>query len=120
MPARTAFSLDDLSTNIPKIFEQVQNTTANHQKNYVALYKLHCEAAKEVESVQNGSSVKLIGERAFEDTLITMLSRVLPVKRGASTVDRVIRFIGGYVKFVNEKGKRSEEFRMRDSVLTRV
>ena len=104
MPARTTFSLEDLSTIIPKIFDQVQNTTANHQKNYVALNKLHLEAAKKVEAVQNGMSHKLVGERAFEDTFMTMLSRTLPVKKGAPVADRIIRFVGGYVKHINEKG----------------
>lgn len=105
MPARTVFSLEDLSSHIPKIFEQVQNTTANHQKNYVALYKLHVDAAKEVQNVQNGKSVKLVGERAFEDMFVSMLSRALPVKKGATVADRIIKFVGGYVKFINEKGK---------------
>jgi condensin complex subunit 3 len=33
-----------------------------------------------------------------------MIARVLPVKKGTTQVDRVIKFIGGYTKFVNEKG----------------
>lgn len=104
MPARVAFTLDDLATNIPKIFDQVQTTTANHQKNYVALYKLHLEAAKHTESIQNGASIKLVGERAFENTFISMLSRAMPVKKGATVADRIIKFVGGYTKFINEKG----------------
>lgn len=109
MPARVVqFSLDSLPTDIPKIFAQVQLTSANHQKNYVALYKLQTEAAKITESVQNGRSIKLVGERAFEDTLLSMLSRALPIKKGESVADRVIKFIGGYTKFINEKGVFSE------------
>lgn len=105
MPARTTFSLDDLAVNIPKIFEQAQNTSANHQKNYVALHKLHTEAAKHVENVQNGMSSKLTGERAFQDTFLAMLSRVMPVKKGAGVADRIIKFVAGYVKYINEKGE---------------
>lgn len=105
MPPKRTFTLEDLSINIPKIFEQVQNTSANHQKNYVALYKLHLEAAKEVQSVQNGASIKLVGERAFEDTFISMFSRALPVKKGAGVADRIVRFVGGYIRFINEKGQ---------------
>lgn len=104
MPTKVTFSLDDLSTSIPRIFDQVQSTTANHQKNYVALHKLHFEAAKHTEAINNGMSVKLVGERAFEDLFISMLSKALPIKKGASVVDRIIKFVGGYTKFVNEKG----------------
>lgn len=104
MPARVAFTLDDLSTSIPRIFDQVQSTTANHQKNYVALFKLHTEAAKHTEAINCGESVRLIGERAFEDIFISMLSLALPIKKGASVVDRIIKFVGGYTKFINEKG----------------
>lgn len=103
MPARTAFSLEDLSTSIPKIFEQVQNTTANHQKNYVALHKLQQESATHTELTDRGGT-KMVGERVFEDTLLSMLSRALPVKKGAGVADRIIKFVGGYVKYMNEKG----------------
>lgn len=104
MPARVAFTLDTLQSEIPKIFDQVQATSANHQKNLVALYKLQSEAAKITESVQNGKSIKLVGERAFEDMLLTCLSRAMPVKKGATVADRVIKFVGGFTKFINEKG----------------
>ena len=79
-----------------------QSTVANHQKNYVALNKLHTEAAKHTEPSPRGPM--LIGERLFEDTFIAMLARALPIKKGASVVDRIIKFAAGYTKFINEKG----------------
>lgn len=97
--------MDSLPTELPKIFEQVQLTSANHQKNFVALYKLQAEAAKITESVQNGKSIKLVGERAFEDAFLSMLSRAMPIKKGAAVADRVIKFVGGFTKFINEKGE---------------
>ncbi|KAF8647428.1 hypothetical protein AX16_006718 [Volvariella volvacea WC 439] len=107
MPARVVsqpvFSLDELPAHLSKIFDQAQVSTANHQKNYVALYKLHSEAEQITESVKNGRAVKLIGERRFEDELIGLLVRVLPVKKGVVQADRIIKFIGGYAKFINEK-----------------
>jgi len=110
MPARTLQAnpntiLVDLSSNIPRIFDQVQVSSANHQKNFVALYKLHSEAAQHTESVHNGKSIKLTGERAFEEKFIHMVSRVLSVKKGDTQGDRIVKFIGGYTKFVNEKGQ---------------
>lgn len=103
MPARTVFSYEDLPANVSKIFDQAQSTTANHQKNLVALHKLQIEAAKHTESVQNGKSIKLTGERMFEDVVITMLSRVVTVKKGATVADRIVKFIGAYIKFLSEK-----------------
>lgn len=117
MPARTAsatFDLDALKTAVPKIFDQAQATTANHQKNFVALYKLHTDAASRTESVQDGRSTKLVGERAFEDVCLCILARVLPHKKGTTVADRIVRFLGGYTKFVNEKGKK------RPSILNTV
>ncbi len=34
-----------------------------------------------------------------------MLLRVLPIKKGANVVDRVIRFVSGYVKFISDKSE---------------
>jgi hypothetical protein len=108
MPGRVTkptFSLSDLSNSVSKIFDQAQVSTANHQKNFVALYKLQTEAAIVVERIPKG--LKFVGERAFGDVYLRMTARVLPVKKGATVVDRVVKFVSGYVKFINEKGKRS-------------
>ncbi|OSD02558.1 hypothetical protein PYCCODRAFT_1367188 [Trametes coccinea BRFM310] len=105
MPAKTPapFDLASLQSALPKIFDQAQTTTANHQKNFVALYKLHSDAAAITESVQNGKSLKLTGERAFQDAFLDMLTRVLPVKKGTTVADRIVKFAAGYSKFITEK-----------------
>ena len=106
MPARTPapFDLESLKTSLPKIFDQVQNTAANHQKNYIALYKLQSEAAAIKSSVQSGKSIKLTGEKAFQDAYDDALLRVLPNKKGTSVADRSTKFMAGYAKFLSEKG----------------
>ena len=107
MPARNAapFDLESLKAALPKIFDQVQNTSANHQKNYVALYKLHREAEQIKASVQNDRSSKLVGEKAFWDVFDDMMLRVLPIKKGVGQADRTVKFMGGYTKFAMEKSK---------------
>jgi condensin complex subunit 3 len=103
---RTVTSVQEhVSANVPRILDQAQNSTTNHQKNLVALYKLQTEAAQYTESVRRGQGVKLVGERIFEETILLMLTRVLPLKKGTIQADRVIKFVGGYIKFVNEKGE---------------
>lgn len=94
-----------LSDSMPKIFEQAQVSGANHQKNYVSLNKLHHEAASYTQPTKDNMDIQLIGEKAFEDLFISMLLRVLPIKKGATVVDRIIRFVAGYIQYVNEKGK---------------
>ncbi|KAI0360255.1 ARM repeat-containing protein [Trametes cingulata] len=105
MPARTPapFDLDSLKQALPKIFDQAQTTAANHQKNFVALYKLHSDAAAITQSVENGKSLKLTGERAFEDVFQDMMMRVLPLKKGTTVADRIVKFTAGYTKFITEK-----------------
>lgn len=98
-------NLEYLSATAPKIFEQVQVSVANHQKNCVALHKIQSDAARFCEDVDNGNSIKLTGEKMFEEMVQCMLFHVLPLKKGTTTADRVVRFIGAFIKFINEKGK---------------
>lgn len=110
MPAKSRqpdhqINIDYLSATVPKIFEQVQVSAANHQKNCVALHKVHSKAADFRETVNNGRSIKLTGEKMFEEIVHSMLVHVLPLKKGITTADRVIGFIGKYTKFINEKGE---------------
>ncbi|KAJ7510357.1 nuclear condensing complex subunit [Mycena galericulata] len=106
MPGRIATQVD-LNTAIPRIFEQVQTSTANHQKNFVALHKLHLEAAQKTAPAPHG--VKLVGEREFESVFMDMLARVLPVKKGVTTADRVVKFVGGYISFINERAAEDKD-----------
>lgn len=108
MPARAKSApptLEMIPESVPKIFEQVQGSSANHQKNFVALNKIHSEASTITQTSDDGEKLQLVGEKAFEDMFINLLLRVLPVKKGANVVDRVIKFVAGYVKFVNERGE---------------
>ncbi|KII87912.1 hypothetical protein PLICRDRAFT_112070 [Plicaturopsis crispa FD-325 SS-3] len=96
--------LDTLQDAIGSIFDQAQVSVANHRKNCVALYKLHTRANTVTKTIKNGASVKLVGEKAFGDAYLDMISRILPVKKGPAAADRVVKFIGAYMKFMNEKG----------------
>jgi condensin complex subunit 3 len=106
MPGRTKKRLESepLDVAIPRIFEQVQSSTANHAKNFVALRKLHVEAAAEVKEIQKGRGLQLVGEAAFREAFLQATVRILPVKKGVAVADRVVRFIGGYIKHINKKG----------------
>ena len=48
----------------------------------------------------------LIGvDPRFEDIFINMVTRILPLKKGTVAADRIIKFVGGYIKFANDKCK---------------
>lgn len=94
---------DTLYAPLSKVFDQAQNSTANHQKNYIALYKLQISAAEYTETVRNSDNVKLSGERTFEDMFLDMVNRVLSVKKGVAPADRIVKFVSGYVKNLNDK-----------------
>ncbi|KAL1742526.1 nuclear condensing complex subunit [Schizophyllum fasciatum] len=95
--------LEGLQGYMSSIFDQAQNTVANHKKNSVSLYKLHEQCAKITEQAKNGQAVKLVGERAFTDAFIDMTSRTVEIKKGPPAAERVVKFVGSYMKFLNEK-----------------
>ncbi|WRT70673.1 uncharacterized protein IL334_007671 [Kwoniella shivajii] len=96
-----SFLTDSLPTLLPPIFEQVQHTTANHRKNIVSLHKIQNQCSTITENTPKG--IKLLGERAFNNGFIEMVNRVLPVKKGVSVADRVVKFIAGYVAYGTEQ-----------------
>ncbi|KAG1728449.1 nuclear condensing complex subunit [Suillus lakei] len=103
MPGRVSSVEETLTASVPKIFDQVQNSTANHQKNIVALHKLHLDAAGFTEPIHNGRSIKLTGERMFEEKFKGILCRAAAVKKGTSQGDRIVKFVGAYTKYINER-----------------
>ena len=109
MPSRTkavkpASTLEQLPALLLKSFDQAQNSTANHLKNFAILHTFHSDAATHTEELNGGKSLKLVGERAFEDAYLDCVTRVLSVKKGVGQGDRIVRFVSGFAKYINEKG----------------
>ena len=121
MAPKSTLNLEDLPESIANIFDQAQISLANHKKNCVALYKLHTKAAAVTQPGKRGNGLRLVGEKAFQDGFIDMVNRVLVVKKGPATADRIVKYIGSYVKFMNEKGtledsRRAYLFLLKDRV----
>ena len=104
MPTRTRQPDESALEHIPRIFNQVQDSSANHKKNHVALHKIQAELAEHTEELQKWKLVRLTGELMFQDKFIYMLCKALPLKKGIDSADRTVKFVAGYVKFINEKG----------------
>ncbi|KAF9484715.1 hypothetical protein BDN70DRAFT_872249 [Pholiota conissans] len=92
---------EQFELSISRIFDQVQASLSNHRKNFVALNKVHMEAAAYTEETPRG--IKIIGETQFQKVFHSFLLRALPMKKGLPAADRVLKFIGGYIRYMNEK-----------------
>ena len=106
MPGRTLQCTEFTTSeqSVFRIFNQIQDSVASHKKNYVALHKIQAELADHTEELQKGKLVRLTGERIFQDKFIYMICEVLPLKKGIDSADHTVKFVAGYVKFINEKG----------------
>lgn len=121
MAPKSTVNLEDLYESIANIFDQAQVSLANHKKNCVALYKLHTKAAAVTQPGKGGIGLRLVGEKVFQGGFIDMVNRVLVVKKGPTNADRIVKYIGSYVKFMNEKGvsedsRRAYSFLLKDGV----
>jgi len=101
MPARLPAN-EDVDEEIIAIFQQAQANGASHRKNVVQLHKLFVHAAQ-----QSPSSARVFNEKAFNTLFEGMVHKVLPLKKGTTVADRIVKFVGLFVKFTVEKGNQS-------------
>lgn len=100
----TAAEFSELAQRIAKIFEQTQHSkVANDTKNHVELYQIDKKYASHKVKTADGDE-KLIGEHRFFRVIQDMIQRFILLKKGVVPADCAVRFIGGYIKFINEKG----------------
>ena len=105
MPARKRQNvavIETLPAAVPKIFENVQNHKATHQKNFVALHKLLLESSAVTRELPDGS-LAASGEALFMDVFRDMLNRIVTVKKGTQVADRVVQFVSGFVGYITSQ-----------------
>ncbi|CAG8844904.1 29425_t:CDS:1, partial [Racocetra persica] len=91
-----------LSAVVPQIFQDCQKSTSNHRKNAIALRKVQMNCSS-YRPANNRSSNQLNNEQAFNTEFIRNLNKILPVKKGQSNSERVIKFVASFVAFSCEK-----------------
>ncbi|KAG8927529.1 hypothetical protein FRC02_008084, partial [Tulasnella sp. 418] len=107
-----SIQLDDLPALVAPIFQQAQFSLANHKKNIVSLHKPHAQASQITETLPKGKGVQLNGEAAFNKVFMDMVNRVLPLKKGVTQADKIVKFVASFVKYTTEKaaeGKGEED-----------
>ncbi len=69
------------------------------------MLKIQEECSLVVQESSSGKGPRLIGEKAFNNTFIDMVNRILPLKRGISPADKCAAFIAKYVAYATEQGE---------------
>jgi condensin complex subunit 3 len=108
--------LENLCLEIPPIFQEAQTSVANHRKNCVALYKLHLEAEDYTTTDRKGQT-RATGRKKFRVAFLSTFVRIFQTKKGDGNGDRISKFVGMYIKHINEKCQSYVTF-MRLCILT--
>ena len=103
--------INSLPVSLPPHFQQAQHSLANHRKNIVSLHRLHLACSAITEQTLKGT--RLIGEKAFNDSFLNCINRVLNLKKGISNADRVIKFVAAYSAYAQEHFRKSAKLQQQ-------
>jgi len=92
-----------LRTSICSIFGDAQRTTTGHRKLVVNLRKVH-EACCYEPSKRTKGSLEEYGEEEFNIEAARCVIRITGIKKSEGAGDRLVRFLGLFLKHANEKG----------------
>jgi hypothetical protein len=85
------------SASIPRaisaVFEQAQHATTGYDVSWKALHTLHQRAC-----VSNSTG------KLFVDHCLKMVSLALAARKNDAKVNRVLRFVAGYLRFIIDEG----------------
>ncbi|CAI6293814.1 unnamed protein product [Periconia digitata] len=95
-----------LRTQVSQIFGDAQNTTATQRKLLTSLRKLQercCFEVDEEKKKKKGPQEEEFDEEEFNGEVMRCVLRILSVKKGENVGDRVIRFLGLFLKHASDK-----------------
>ena len=91
-----------LRQRICAIFKDAQRTTATHRKLAVTLRKIHESCCYEPSSGKKGSDEEF-DEEAFNGEFTRCVLKMMPVKKSEAVGDKIIRFIGFFLRLASDK-----------------
>ncbi|KKO99143.1 condensin complex subunit 3 [Trichoderma harzianum] len=91
-----------LRNQVCAIFRDAQRTTATHRKLAVNLRKIQESCCYEPVSAKNPSEDQF-DEKAFNHEFIRCVLRIMPVKKAESVGEKLIRFIGLFLRHASDK-----------------
>lgn len=94
-----------LPAEVNEIFQEVQGSVINHQKNCVKLFKIHDSAQATFKESERGDR-RLIGGHIFEKAVLHCLYTTLfhDDAKCDALIKLVAKFTGAYFEFVNKRG----------------
>ena len=92
-----------LRVQICSIFKDAQRSTASHRKLVINLRKIQEACCYEPTARNKKAGSEQFDEEQFTYEFIRCALRVMPVKRSESVGERVIRFLGQFLRHANEK-----------------
>lgn len=86
--------------SVSKSFATAQTSASTHRRTIASLHKtfLACAAYK----IEHNGQTRFAGEKLFMNKFRDCLYRVLPVKKGEQSAERVMKFVGGFAAFAFE------------------
>jgi condensin complex subunit 3 len=91
-----------LRNQVCAIFRDAQRTTATHRKLAVNLRKIQESCCYEPVSTKNPSEDQF-DEKAFNHEFVRCVLRIMPVKKAESVGEKLIRFIGLFLRHASDK-----------------
>ncbi|KAL2754660.1 hypothetical protein ACRALDRAFT_2109017 [Sodiomyces alcalophilus JCM 7366] len=91
-----------LRRQICDVFRDAQKTTASHRKLIVSLRKIQEQCCYEPVNPKKADT-NIFNERTFNTEFVRCVLRVMPVRKAESAGEKVIRFIGLYLRHSNDK-----------------
>ncbi|SGY69030.1 BQ5605_C004g02943 [Microbotryum silenes-dioicae] len=98
-----------LQQQVPQLFGASQHSVASHRKNINTLHGLFLRAAQVTTLSNDGTTLRLTGEKAFGDAFRAAVVHPLGVKKGVEQADRIIKYIAGFVGFAVEHDFKQRE-----------
>jgi condensin complex subunit 3 len=103
-----------LRTQVAQVFGDAQKTTATQRKLVVNLRKIQeaccfepLETGKKGGKKGKDEAQEAFDEEDFNNEVVRCVLRVMAVKKSEPVGDRVIRFLGVFLKHASEKGMRN-------------
>ena len=96
-----------LRTQICSAFGDAQKTTAGHRKLVVSLRKIQEACCYEPTNPKSRNAVEF-GEDDFNVEMARCVIRLMGVKKGEGAGDRIVKYLGLFLKHASDKGKTFE------------
>ena len=92
-----------LRSQICAVFRDAQKSTATHRKLVITLRKIHETCCYEPTNPNKSSSSTDFEESDFNNEFTRCVLRAMPVKKSEGAGDKVIRFVGLFLRHANDK-----------------